>query len=106
IPAKPVRDKPRRTTVLPPSGTWWSSPGVKSVHPERPYLPPSAGIVMVPVKPPTYQTSAPYLGPSYFANRYSKPPVPRFTVVPVPLELNTAGSNGLNIFVERVTVLL
>ena len=47
---------------------------------------PTAGIVTIPDKPPTYQTSEPALGPSYLANRYEyKVPSPRSILVPVPL---------------------
>ena len=42
------------------------------------------GIVTIPVKPWTFQTSEAPFGPSYFASKYVKPPVPRFmTLLPV-----------------------
>src|SRR4029450_3091319 len=94
MPSAP-RATPSNITVVPPSGTP-GAPGPKRIHPERPYTPLKLGIVISPLKLPTYQTSEKVLPASYFANRYVyKVPSPRSIVVvspengPVLLSANT-----------------
>ena len=54
---------------------------------------------MIPVKPWTFQTSEPPFGPSYFAIKYVKPPVPRsidtchYAKVLIHLELKMAAGH-------------
>ena len=70
-PAKPVKAKPSKAAVGPPSGVVTGVP-LKTKTWLRPYwLPlPNSGNVITPVRPAPYQTSLPYFGPSYLPRMY------------------------------------
>ena len=86
MPSAP-RAAPSNITVVPPSGTC-RRPAQRATNGKGQIVPkPVGGIVTIPVKPWTFQTADAPFGPSYFASKYVKPPVPRFTTT-LPLASN------------------